>query len=136
MGANNLFAASDALGTIYVGMTPPANAKGFQKNFENWNVTIEGNRIDDSYIYAIVVANADGVKITGNAIGKTFIRGNAFAAGQLYGVAPDSGVLIGMTRNAEIRNNTVAKGQVAKIPVFIDRSCPKTMITLRDNSLI
>jgi hypothetical protein len=117
-------------------MTPPANAKGFQKNFENWNVTIEGNRIDDSYIYAIVVANADGVKITGNAIGKTFIRGNAFAAGQLYGVAPDSGVLIGMTRNAEIRNNTVAKGQVAKIPVFIDRSCPKTTIALRDNSLI
>ncbi len=41
-----------------------------------------------------------------------------------------------MTRNAEIRNNTVAKGQVAKIPVFIDRSCPKTTITLRDNSLI
>lgn len=136
VGANNLFAASDALGTIYVGMTPPANAKGFQKNFENWNVTIEGNRIDDSYIYAIVVANADGVKITGNAIGKTFIRGNAFAAGQLYGVAPDSGVLIGMTRNAEIRNNTVAKGPVAKIPVFIDRSCPKTTIALHENSLV
>jgi hypothetical protein len=34
-GANNLFDGSDALGTIYVGMTPPLEAKGFQRNFEN-----------------------------------------------------------------------------------------------------
>jgi len=45
-GANSLFAASDALGTIYVGITPPQPAKGFQKNSENRNVTIEGNKID------------------------------------------------------------------------------------------
>jgi hypothetical protein len=37
--------ACDALGTIYVGMTPPLGTTGFPKNFENWAVMIE--EIDD-----------------------------------------------------------------------------------------
>jgi hypothetical protein len=134
-GANSLFAGSDALGTIYVGMTPPADAKGFQKNFENRTITIEGDKIDDSYIYAIFVTNADGVKIIGNLIGKTFLRGSAFAAGDLYGIKPDSGIFIGMSRNAEIRNNTVAKGMVAKAAATVDPSCPKNTIASHDNRL-
>jgi hypothetical protein len=134
-GANNLFADSDALGSIYIGMTPPLEAKGFQKNFENRNVTIEGNKIDDSYIYAIFVTNTDGVKIIGNTIANTFIRRSAFAAGQHYGVAPSSGIFIGMSRNADIRNNSVAKGTVARSPVTVDRTCPQNTIVARDNRL-
>lgn len=134
-GSNNLFADSNALGTIYVGMTPPAETNGFQKNFENRIVTIEGNKIDDSYVHAIFVTNADGVKIIGNIIGQTFIRGSAFGAGRLYGIAPNSGIFIGMTRNAEIRSNTVAKGVVTKTPATIDRTCPQSTIMARDNSL-
>jgi parallel beta-helix repeat protein len=45
-------------------------------------VTIEGNHIDDSYIYGIFVGNADGVKIIGNTIGQSFIRGTAYDAGR------------------------------------------------------
>jgi hypothetical protein len=63
------------------------------------------------------------------------VRGSAFAAGQLYGIMPDSGIFIGMSRNAEIRNNTVAKGTVAKTPVAIDPTCPKNTIASRDNRL-
>jgi hypothetical protein len=135
-GANGLFADSDALGSIYVGMTPPLETKGFQKNFENRTITIDGNRIDDSYIFAIFVTNADGVKIIGNTIGNTFIRRSAFAAGQHYGVTPNSGIFIGMSRNADISNNTVAKGAVAKSPVTVDRTCPQNTVAARDNRLI
>jgi len=43
-------------------MSYPDGVKGFQNNFQNRNVTIEGNHIDESYVYAIFVGNADGVK--------------------------------------------------------------------------
>ncbi|HEV2550716.1 MAG TPA: right-handed parallel beta-helix repeat-containing protein [Stellaceae bacterium] len=135
-GANNLFDDCDALGAIYVGMTPPLNTKGFHANFENRAVVIEGNVIDDSYIYAIFVTNADGVKLIGNKIGNSFIRRSAFGAGKLFGVAPDSGIFIGMTRNAEIHDNTVARGAVVKRPVAIDRTCPKNTVTERNDRLI
>jgi hypothetical protein len=96
---------------------------------------IIGNKIDDSYIYAIFVKNADGLKVIGNMIGSTFIRGHAFAAGELYGVAPSSGIFVGMTKGAEIRNNTVAKGVVTRTPVIIDRTCLKNTIMVHDNTL-
>ena len=70
-------------------MSAPDRVKGFPNNFQNRNVTIEGNHIDDSYLYAIFVDNADGVKITGNVIGQTFIRGSAYDAGKLYGIKPN-----------------------------------------------
>jgi hypothetical protein len=134
-GANNLFDDSDALGTIYVGMTPPLDTRGFHANFENRNIVIEGNKIDDSYVYAIFVTNADGVKIIGNRIGNTFLRGRAFGAGRLYGIAPDSGIFIGMSKNGEIRSNTAARGAVTQTPVAIDRTCPKNTIMAGDNRL-
>ena len=134
-GANELTAGSGALGTIYVGMSAPGDAKGFQNNFQNRNVTIEGNRIDDSFIYAIFVSNTDGVKITGNAIGQSFIRGSAFGAGELYGINPDSAIFIGRSRNAEISNNTVARGRVTKTAVAVDRTCDMGSIHLGNNRL-
>jgi parallel beta-helix repeat protein len=134
-GANELTGGSGALGTIYIGMTPPEGAKGFQNNFQNRNVTIEGNHIDDSYIYGIFVGNADGVKIIGNSIGQTFIRGTAYDAGQLYGIKPDSAIFVGRSRNVEINNNTVARGKVAKIAVAVDGTCDKGTVHVGNNRL-
>jgi hypothetical protein len=134
-GANELTGGSGALGTIYVGMSFPEGAKGFQNNFQNRNVTIEGNHIDDSYIYAIFVSNADGLKIIGNSIGQTFIRGTAYDAGQLYGIKPGSAIYIGRSRNAEINNNTAAHGKVARIAVAVDGTCDKGSVHVGNNGL-
>jgi hypothetical protein len=134
-GANELTGGSGALGAIYVGMSAPEGAKGFQNNFQNRNVAIESNRIDDSFIYAIFVNNADGVRIVGNVIGQTFIRGATFGAGQAYGVSPMSAIFIGRARNAEISNNTAARGRVTKAVVAVDRTCDKGSIHVANNKL-
>jgi hypothetical protein len=133
-GANELTDGNNALGAIYVGMAPPQGAKGFQNNFQNRNVTIQGNRIDDSFIYAIFASNADGVRIIDNVIGQTFIRGS-FGAGKLYGATPNSAIFIGRSKNAEIRNNTVARGRVTKTAVAVDRTCVKDSIHVGNNVL-
>jgi hypothetical protein len=134
-GANELTDGSGALGAIYIGMSPPAGAKGFQNNFGNRNATIQGNRIDDSFIYAIFVSNADGVRIIDNIVGQTFIRGSAFGAGRFYGATPDSAIFIGRSKNAEINNNTVARGRIAKTAVTVDRSCVNGSIHVGKNVL-
>jgi hypothetical protein len=133
-GANELTAGNGALGTIYVGMAPPEGAKGFPNNFQNRNVTIQGNRIDNSFIYGIFVGNADGVKIIDNIIGQTFIRGS-FDAGKFYGATPNSGIFIGRSKNAEISNNQVAQGRIAKVAVTVDRTCVKDSIHMANNGL-
>jgi hypothetical protein len=134
-GANELSDGSTALGAIYIGMSLPQGAKGFQNNFENRNVTIQGNRIADSFIYAIFVSNADGVRIIDNVIGQTFIRGSAFGAGQFYGEPPNSAIFIGRSKNAEIGNNRVARGRVTKTAVAVDRTCERESIHVRNNML-
>jgi hypothetical protein len=134
-GANELTAGNGALGAIYVGMVAAEDAKGFQDNFQNRKVTIEGNRIDDSYIYAIFVSNGDGVRIVGNVIGQTFIRGSTFGAGQLYGVNPDSAIFIGRSKNAEISDNVVARGRVTKAALAVDRTCDAHSIRVGNNRL-
>ncbi len=133
-GANALTEGNGALGTIYIGMSTPEGAKGFQNNFQNRNITIQGNRIDNSFIYGIFVSNADGVRIIDNFIGQTFIRGS-FDAGKFYGETPNSGIFIGRSRNAEIRNNTVAHGRIAKTAVAVDRTCVRESIHLANNVL-
>jgi hypothetical protein len=134
-GANEMTWGSDTLGAITVGISLPAGVNGFPNSFQNRNVTIEGNRIDDSYIYAIFVSNADGVRITGNVIGQTFIRGSAFDAGGRYGVHPDSAILIGRSRNAQISGNTVARGRVTKAAVAVDRTCDMGSVHVENNKL-
>jgi hypothetical protein len=133
-GANALTDGSGALGTIYVGMVTPEGAKGFANSFQNRNVTIQGNRIDNSFIYGIFVGNADGVRIIDNFIGQTFIRGS-FDAGKFYGETPNSGIFIGRSRNAEINNNSVARGRIAKTAVAVDPSCVRESIHLVNNSV-
>jgi hypothetical protein len=134
-GANEMTWASDTLGAITVGLVLPEGVNGFANSFQNRNVTIEGNRIDDSYIYAIFVSNADGVRIINNAIGQTFIRGSAFDAGGRFGVHPDSAILIGRTRNAQIGGNTVARGKVTKAAVAVDRTCDMGSVHVGNNRL-
>ncbi len=134
-GANELSDGSGALGTIYFGMSPPQGAKGFQSNFQDRNVAIQGNRIDDSFIYAIFVSNADGVRIIDDIIGQTFIRGSAFDAGKFYGATPNSAIFVGRARNAEISNNKVARGRVTKTAVAVDRTCVKGSIHVGNNVL-
>jgi hypothetical protein len=134
-GANEMTWGSDTLGAITVGISLPEGVNGFPNSFQNRNVTIEGNRIDDSYIYAIFVSNADGVRIINNAIGQTFIRGSAFDSGGRYGVHPDSAILIGRSRNAQISSNTVARGPVAKAAVTVDRTCEMGSVHVGNNRL-
>jgi hypothetical protein len=86
------------------------------------------------FIYGIFVGNADGVKIIDNIIGQTFIRGS-FDAGKFYGETPNSGIFIGQSKNAEISNNKVARGRVAKVAVAVDRTCVKETIHVGNNSL-
>jgi hypothetical protein len=134
-GANEMTWGSDTLGAITVGVSLPEGLNGFPNSFQNRNVTIEGNRIDDSYIYAIFISNSDGVRIINNAIGQTFIRGNAFDAGGRYGVHPDSAILIGRSRNAQISGNTVERGRVTKAAVAVDRTCDMGSIHVANNKL-
>jgi Right handed beta helix region len=134
-GANELTAGNGALGTIYVGMSAPEGAKGFFNNFQNCNVTIENNHIEDSFIYGIFVSNGDGVKIAGNAVGQTFVRGTAFDAGQLYGIKPDSGIFVGHSRNVTVSGNSVAHGRVTKTAVTLDPSCDKPTLHVGNNRL-
>lgn len=135
-GANEATAGNSALGAIYVGMAAPDSTKGFANNVQNRNVTIEGNHIDDSYLYAIFVSNADGVKIIDNAIGQTFVRGTAFDAGRLYGIKPGSAIYIGRARNVAVNNNTAAHGKVAKTAVAVDASADKATVHLSNNRLV
>jgi parallel beta-helix repeat protein len=126
---------SDTLGAITVGVSLPEGVNGFPNSLQNRNVTIEGNRIDDSYIYAIFVCNADSIRITGNVVGQTFIRGSAFDAGGRFGVHPDSAILIGRSRNAQISSNTVARGRVTKAAVAVDRTCDMRSVHVENNKL-
>jgi Right handed beta helix region len=135
-GANELTGGSETLGTIYIGMVAPEGAKGFQNNFQNRNVAITANRIDDSFIYAIFVANADSVRITDNVIGQTFIRGGAFGAGERYGVNPSSAIFIGRAKNVEVSNNVATRGRVTKVAVTIDGTCDKNSVRVAKNRLI
>ncbi|MBV9455958.1 MAG: right-handed parallel beta-helix repeat-containing protein [Bradyrhizobium sp.] len=133
-GANALTSGSGALGTIYVGMAAPDSVKGFANNLQNRNLTIEGNHIDNSYGYGIFVSNADGVKISGNVIGQTFLRG-AFDAGKLYGLKPDSAIYVGRARNVTIADNSAAHGNIARTAVAIDATCDKPTTHVGNNRL-
>ncbi len=135
LGAANMFDDSNAIGTIFVSMTPPQAVTGFQYNLENQDIVIENNKIDDSFLYGIFISNADHVKIKNNIIGSTFIRRQAFGAGQLYNIHPNSGILIGMSKNIEITDNTVTKGVITNKVVTFDKSCDKDTITLQNNIL-
>ncbi|NBW96001.1 MAG: right-handed parallel beta-helix repeat-containing protein [Planctomycetia bacterium] len=123
MAANHFFAESEVFATVYVGCTHPLEAPGLLPTFENRNILIEGNTIDDSYSAALQITNADGVLVRGNTIGPAFLRGSAFAAGKKFGIVPDAAVIIAMARNVSLVDNSIATGPVARRPVSIHSSC-------------
>ena len=136
VGANELTDGNPALGTIYVGMAQPLDSRSFERNRQNRNVTISGNRIDESFIYAVFVSNAVGVKIADNIIGRTFVRGSAFDAGGLFGVRPNSAIFLGMVQDAEIVGNTAARGAVTKQVLAVDPTCDRASIRVGNNQLV
>ena len=123
MSANPCFADADVFATLYVGCTHPLSARRLLASFENRNILIEGNRIEDSYGAGIEIMNADGVLVRDNAIGATFLRGSGFASGRKLGIAPDAAIIIAMARRVSLVGNTVATGPVARRPVGIHASC-------------
>ena len=123
MSANPCFADADVFATLYVGCTHPLSARRLLASFENRNILIEGNRIEDSYGAGIEIMNADGVLVRDNAIGATFLRGSGFASGRKLGIAPDAAIIIAMARRVSLVGNTVATGPVARRPVGVHASC-------------
>ena len=121
--ANPCFADADVFATVYVGCTHPLSARRPLASFENRNILIEGNRIDDSYGAGIEIVNADGVLVRDNTIGATFLRGSGFASGANLGLVPDAAIIIAMARRVWLVGNTIATGPVARRPVGIHASC-------------
>jgi hypothetical protein len=50
-------------------------------------------------------------------------------------VHPDSAILIGRSRNAQISGNTVARGRVTKAVVAVDRTCDMGSVHVENNKL-
>lgn len=123
MAANHFFANSEVFATVYVGCTHPLDATGLLHTYENRNILVEANRIDDSYAAALEIMNADGVAVRNNMIGATFLRGSGFAAGRKFGIVPDAAVIIAMARDVTLTDNTIATGPVARRAVGIGPSC-------------
>jgi hypothetical protein len=129
-GAIALTEGNGVLGTIYIGMWAPEGAKGFANSFQNRNITIQGNRIDNSFIYGIFVGNADGVRIIDNVIGAAVFMPANFMAKPRTAAS-----FIDRSGNAEISNNSVARGRIAKAAVAVDRTCERQSIRLANNVL-
>lgn len=123
MAANHFFADSEVFATVYVGCTHPLAATGLLPMFENRNILIEGNTIDDSYAAALEITNAEGVLVRRNTIGATYLRGSAFAAGRKFGIVPDAAVVVAMARDVALVGNSIATGPVARRQVSIHPSC-------------
>lgn len=123
VSANPCFADADVFATLYVGCTHPLSARRLLASFENRNILIADNRIEDSYGAGIEIMNADSVLLRDNTIGATFLRGSGFAAGEQLGIAPDAAIIIAMARRVWLVGNTVATGPVARRPVGIDATC-------------
>jgi hypothetical protein len=127
MAANHFFADSEVFATIYVGCTHPLNAAGLLRTYDNRNILIEGNRIEDSYAAGLEITNADGVLVRDNTIGQTFLRGDAFAAGKKFGIVPDAAVIIAMAQNVTLTGNAITTGPVARRAVSVHPSCDESV---------
>jgi hypothetical protein len=57
------------------------------------------------------------------------------AGSRAHGETPNSGIFIGRSRNAEISNNSVARGRIAKAAVAVDRTCVRESVRLTNNAL-
>lgn len=125
--ANHLFPDADAFATVFVGGTHPLDATRLFPARENRDLVIEANAIEDSYGAALEITLASGVAVRGNTIGRTFLRGSAFAAGRNVGLVPDAAVIIAEASHVMLSGNTIATGPVATRAVGIAPSCDATV---------
>ena len=125
--ANHCFPDAEAFATVFVGCSPPPEARGLPTTRENRNLLIEDNTIEDSFGAALEITNAAGVLVRGNTIGRTFLRDSAFAAGRNVGLVPDAAVIIAEASDVTLAANTIATGPVATRAVGIAPSGAATV---------
>lgn len=125
--ANHCFPDAEAFATVFVGCSPPPEARGLPTTRENRNLLIEDNTIEESFGAALEITNAAGVLVRGNTIGRTFLRGSAFAAGRNVGLVPDAAVIIAEASDVTLADNTIATGAVATRAVGTAPSCAATV---------
>jgi len=112
---------------VFVGCSPPPEARGLPTTRENRNLLIEDNTIEESFGAALEITNAAGVLVRGNTIGRTFLRDSAFAAGRNVGLVPDAAVIIAEASDVTLADNTIATGAVATRAVGTAPSCAATV---------
>ena len=125
--ANHCFPDAEAFATVFVGCSPPPEARGLPTTRENRNLLIEDNTIEESFGAALEITNAAGVLVRGNTIGRTFLHGSAFAAGRNVGLVPDAAVIIAEASDVTLADNTIATGAVATRAVGTAPSCAATV---------
>ena len=113
-------------GAIFIGNVPLANSKGFLNNYECKNILIEKNTITNSRVYGIFASNCDGITIQNNIISNPFINGIG-KVGASYGLKPDSGIFVGMSKNVTVTGNTVTGGGKVSKAVEIYSNCSGTI---------
>lgn len=113
-------------GAIYIGNVPISNTKGFLNNFECKNILVEKNTITAPQVYGIFATNCDGITIQNNIITNPFVNGIG-NVGRVYGVAPNSGIFVGMSKNITVTGNTVNGGGKISKAVEIHTNCSGTI---------
>jgi hypothetical protein len=51
-------------------------------------------------------------------------------------VRPNSAIFVGKSRHVQVKNNSVARGKVAKSAVAVDPSCDKGSVQVVNNRLV
>lgn len=113
-------------GTIWVGIVPTSNVSGFMNNYNNKSITVANNTITDTRVYGIFATNCDGITITGNTIDRPFVNGIG-QAGAGYGLTPNSGLFVGMSKNVTVTGNTVIGGGKVSQAAEIHSNCSGTI---------
>ena len=109
-------------GAIFIGNVPLYKTEGFLNNYECKNILIEKNTITDCQVYGIFTSNCDGITIQSNIISNPFVNGIG-NVGALYGLTPNSGIFVGMSKNITVTGNTVAGGGRISQAVEIYSNC-------------
>ena len=91
-------------------------------NYECKNILIEKNTITDCQVYGIFTSNCNGITIQSNIISNPFVNGIG-NVGASYGLTPNSGIFVGMSKNITVTGNTVAGGGRISQAVEIYSNC-------------
>lgn len=70
------------------------------------NITVDNNTVDESGAFGIFASNCNGITIRNNKVISPFDRGVNLIASN-YGVVPNSGIIVGMSKNIVVNDNVV-----------------------------